>query len=116
MRVAGGEAEPGIIGREVSQWCPLSTLLFSINAEMMIIKALENNEERIRVGGELIPDIRCADDQGMVPSSELGLQRLMDRLNATAKNYNTKLNVKRTKTMVVSGKGEGMVSIVVDGQ
>ena len=60
-----------------------------------MIEALENNEEEVRVGGELIPDIRFADAQGMVGSSELGLQRLMDRLNAIAKHYNMKLNVKK---------------------
>ena len=83
---------------------------------MMIIEALENNEEGVRVGGELIPDIRFADDQGMVASSELGLQRLMDRLNAIAKHCNMKLNVKKAKTTVISRKGGGTVSIMVEGQ
>ena len=63
----------------------------------MTIEALESNEEGIRVGGELIPDIRFADDQGIVASSELGLQRLMVRLNTTVMNYNMNLNVKRPK-------------------
>src|SRR2546426_10730245 len=40
----------------------------------------------------------------------------MDRLNATAKNYNMKLNVKKTKTKIVARKGRGTVSIVVEGQ
>ena len=34
----------------------LSPLLFSIYAEMMMEEALENVEEGIRVGGELIKD------------------------------------------------------------
>ena len=50
----------------------------------------------------LISDIRFADDQGMVASSEMGLQRLMDRLNAIAKKYNMRININKTKTMVVS--------------
>ena len=78
---------------EVRQGCPLSSLLFSIYTEMMMIEALKSNEEGIRVYRELIPDIRFSDDQRMVATSELGLQRLMDRLNTTAKNYNMKLNV-----------------------
>src|SRR2546426_5010762 len=40
----------------------------------------------------------------------------MDRLNATAKNYNMKLNVKKTKTKIVARKGGGTVSIMVEGQ
>src|SRR6476619_2996187 len=54
VRTAGGQSDSGIIGREVRQGCPLSPLLFSIYAEMMMKEALENVEEGIRVGGELI--------------------------------------------------------------
>ena len=60
--------------------------------------------------------MRFADDQGMVASSESGLQRLMDRLVESAKNYDMKINVKKTKAMVVSRKEERTVSIIVEGQ
>src|SRR6478609_2089409 len=66
VRIAGGESDSGIIGKRVRQGCSLSPLLFSIYAEMMMKEALENVEEGIRVGGELIKDVKYADDQGMV--------------------------------------------------
>ena len=117
IRIADGDSEPGIIGRGVRQGCPLSLLLFLIYAEMMMVEVLEGVEEDIRVGGEIISDVRFADDQGMVASSsESELQRLMDRLVESAKNYDMKINVKKTKAMVVSRKGEGTVSIIVEGQ
>ena len=46
---------------------------------MMMIDALEEIEEGIRVGGKLVKDVRFADHQGMVAASEGGLQNCMDR-------------------------------------
>ena len=83
---------------------------------MMIVEALEDVEEGIRVGGELISDVRFSDDQGMVASSESELQRLMDRLYVSAKNLDIKINVKKIKSMVVSRKGENTVNIIVERQ
>jgi hypothetical protein len=116
VRVGDKELEPGIIGRGVRQGCPLSPLLFSIYSEMIMIEAMEDVEEGIKVGGKLIKDAKFTDDQGIIASTEKGLQQLMDELNSTAKNYNMKLNVKKTKTMLVSRKEGGTVNIVVDGQ
>jgi len=70
----------------------------------------------VKVGGEWLKDARFADDQGMVASSEQGLQRLMDGLTTTAKKYDIKVNVKKTKTMLVSKGTGGAVNVVVDGQ
>src|SRR6476469_4227511 len=115
VRIAGGESDSGIIERRVRQGCPLSPLLFSIYAEMMMKEALENVEEEIRFGGELIKDMKYADDQGMVANKEAGLQSLIDSLNTTAKHFDMKSNIKKTKAMVVSRNGE-RVNIAVEGQ
>src|SRR5207249_2780572 len=114
-----GESEPRIIGRGVRQGCPLSSLLFSIYTEIMMKEVLEEIDEGIRVGGRLVSDVRFTDDQGMVSSSEAGLQRLMDSLNETAKKYDMKINIKKTKVMVVSRKEGEVVSkkeIRLEGQ
>src|SRR5919106_585908 len=74
----------------------------------------EGSEDGIKVGGQLITDVRFADDQGMVDNTEEGLQRTMDRLSKTAKEYDMKINVKKTKTMVASKKGGMKVNIKVD--
>ena len=78
--------------------------------------ALENVEEGIRIGGELIKDVKYADDQGMVANTEAGLQSLMDSLNTIAKHYDMKINIKKTKAMVVLRNGGERVNITVEGQ
>ena len=65
--------------------------------------------------GYLLRDVRFADDQGMVPSTEKGLQKIIDRLNDTAKSYDMKVNVNKTKVMKVSRNG-GLINIKIDGQ
>src|SRR6476661_412562 len=83
---------------------------------MMMKEALENVEEGIRVGGELIKDVIYADDQGMVANMEAGLQSLMASLNTTAKHYDMKINIKKTKAVVVSRNGGERVNITIEGQ
>src|SRR6476619_7950589 len=75
-----------------------------------------NVEEGIKVGGELIKDVKYADDQGMVANTEAGLRSLMDSLNTTVKHYDMKINIKKTKAMVVSRNGGERVNIAVEGQ
>ena len=41
----------------------------------------------------------------MVANTEAGLQSLMDSLNTIAKRYDMKINIKKTKAMVLSRKG-----------
>ena len=60
-----------------------------------MIDAIEDMEYEINVGVQFISDIRFTDDQGMVASSEFGLQKLMDRANANAKKFD--MNIKKDK-------------------
>ena len=102
-----------MIGRGVRQGCPLSPLLFSIYAESMMKEALGNVEEGVLVGGRLLKDVRFADDQAKVSSTNEGLQRLIDELGETAEEYGMKVNVKKTKTMVISKTGHKNADIKI---
>jgi hypothetical protein len=80
----------------------MSPLLFNIYAEAMMMVAKEGIEEGIKIGGNLLKDVRFADDQGMIAGIEFGLQKIMDGLYITALKYDMKINIKKTKVMRVS--------------
>lgn len=115
VRLTSGETEPAGIGRGVRQGCPLSPLLFSIYAESMMKEALDKIEEGVKIGGRLVKDVRFADDQGMVADTNAGLQRLMNGLQEEADRYGMKVNVKKTKTMVISREESKEVKIELEG-
>jgi len=50
----------------------------------------------------LLKDVKFADVQGIIANSEYGLQRLPDSLKTTARTYDMKVKVKKTKAMKVS--------------
>ena len=97
VRTVGEDSGPGVIGRGVRQVCHISPLLFSMYAEVMMIEELEDMEEGVSVGGQLVNGVRFADDQGMVAGTEMVLQKLMNKLNDTAKNFGMKLIFKNQK-------------------
>ena len=115
VRIMNEESEPCAIGRGVRQGCTLSPLLFSIFAERIVAEGLDNINEGVNVGGELVTDIRFADDQGMFAETK-GLQKIMDSLNEISQKYGMKINVKKTKVMVISRKGGAVVKITLNGE
>ena len=88
---------------------------------MMMIEALEDVVEGVRVGGELLKDFKFADDQGMVAQKENGLQTITDSLSKTGKEYDMKINVKNSKVMRVcrngsKQEGDNSINITIEGQ
>ena len=60
-------------------------------------EGLEDIQEVVKVGGRLVKEVRFADDQRIMSSTEVKLQKVMDELVRAAKEYNMKVNVKRQK-------------------
>ena len=106
VRIGSDCSEASLIGRGVRQRCCLSPLLFTVYAEMLMVEAMEGIVEGLKVGGKWLKDVRFADDQAMVASSELALQTIIDSLVRVAKQYDVKINAKKTKIMkVLKGLG-----------
>ena len=80
--------------------------------EMMMIEAMEDVETGLRVEGELLNDVKFADDQGMVAQTEKGLQTIIDLLSKIRKEYDMKISVKKTKVMRVFRNG-ATVKVVI---
>ena len=53
--------------------------------DRMMIEAMDGIEEGVLVEGELLDDIKFADDQSIVASLEDGLLKLMDSLDVTGR-------------------------------
>jgi len=64
--------------------CHHSPLLFNLHIQYVINEALDDTQERVKVGGVLIPAIRFADNQAMVSRTVRGLQVIMDALQDTS--------------------------------
>ena len=49
-------------------------------------------------------------------NSQKWLQQLMDNMNKVTREFTMKINVKKTKVMCISHKGNNKLKIYVDGQ
>ena len=68
-------------------------------------ESMEDVEEGVRDGGELLKDVKYADDQEMEAQTEKRLQTIMDVLSKSAKEDDMKINVKKTKVIGVCKNG-----------
>ena len=107
-------SEAAEIGRGVRQGGLLSTILFNIYVEFMLMEALEDCEDGVNVGGERLAPVRYADDQAMIAITNVGLQRIMDRLVEVGNRYDMKVNGTKTKIMRISIK-KNKITIIIEG-
>ena len=116
VRTEKGNSEGIKIRRGTRQGCVLSPYLFNLFTEL-IFRVIENDDDGVSIGGRRISNLRYADDTGITAESERELQILANRVNEEGKHFGMKMNIKKTKTMVISRKVETpKVNITLDGQ
>ena len=100
VRIEGDCSEFKQIKRGVRQGCVMSPDLFNIYSET-ILRNLGDNPG-IKINGEVINNIRYADDTALIAGSEKELQTLLDIVVTESERRGLYLNVKKTECMVVS--------------
>src|SRR2546425_12941823 len=80
-----------------------------------MIKEALKNEEGIKFNGVNVTDLRYADDAVLLADNRKNMQKMIDRLNETCKAYGMKINVKKTKVMIMNKKEKqkGMQSCIM---
>jgi len=89
------------VERGIRQGCVISPLLFNLYSEFMIREAMED-VEGIAFNCINITDLRYADDAVLLADKRKKMQKMIDKLNDTCKEYGMEINVKKTKVMIIN--------------
>ena len=90
------------IQRGVRQGCLASPTLLNVYTEHIFRRII--NMKGVNVGGKHYNNLRYADDTALLAGNEKELSDLTSRINEVGKQFGMKMNIKKTKAMVVSKK------------
>ena len=113
VRTEYGDTEIFRIGKGVRQGCILSPILFNLYAERIIRMAgMETTKEGVRIAGQLLNNLRYADDTTLLAGRKEGLEILIRRLRKESEKAGLFFNIKKTKVMTT----EDWEKFEIDGE
>lgn len=97
-----------LVGKRVRQGCYVSPLLFNIFIESAI-KQFKEKTKGVKVNGRQIHSIRFGDDIALIAENERNLSNmLLINLSIALKQVQLKINVKKTKILIVDKRGKNV--------
>ena len=88
--------------------------LFSVYSEKVMDGIKE--ETGVTVNGQIINNVRFADDAVLLALSQEDLQRLVDIINERCKKFGMEINVKKTVVMAISKEPDIRINVTIDGK
>ena len=90
----------------VRQGCNLSPDLFNLILEAMMAKALEDHDTGVSINGQIVSNLRFADDIDLIADSPEDLQNLTDYVDKTSTRFGLCINGPKTKTLTIGKQRE----------
>ena len=116
LQIKDGDSDTFSIKKGVRQGCIVSPKLFNLYTEEIFKVA--DDLPGINIGGQNITNLRYADDTALVSETEDGLQKIVNKVKEESERKGLKMNIKKTKTMVVSRShsNNDKIHITVNGK
>jgi len=96
-----GETRSVKIGRGIRQGCCLSPILFNLYSEYLTKEALKEFGD-FKIGGQIIHNVKYADDLVLLAKEEKVIQNMIDKLIEIGRCYGMQMNVEETKVKRIS--------------
>lgn len=111
-----GTTEEFEIKKGVRQGCILSPMLFNLYVERAFTESLLDSPIGIKINGIPINNIRYADDTVILADNANDLQILLNQVTEASKSLGLKINIGKTKFMVVSRNNIPNTRININGE
>ena len=116
VRLSSGTTDKIEMRKGVRQGCPISPPMFNLYTEKIMRDSADRCDIGLTVSGKRVNNLRYADDTVLLAETEQDLERLLHEVNRSGEEFGLKLNVGKTKAMVISKTAETCTIKINDKQ